>query len=63
MSAAGGYCAAVGSAICNGSFGTVSKLKRVEDAQVGMPSFAEANPAMLSTLQCSDRSAHLAIAP
>ena len=35
MSAVGPYFAAVGSAICNGSFGSISKIKKVEEAQVG----------------------------
>ena len=36
MSAVGPYFCAVGSAICNGSFGSISKIKKVEDAQVNL---------------------------
>ena len=34
MSPAGGLAAAVGSAVCNGSFGTISRLDKVQRAQV-----------------------------
>jgi glucose uptake protein GlcU len=37
---AGGYLAAVGSALCNGSFGTISKLDRVQKAAIPFPVFA-----------------------
>lgn len=37
---AGGYFAAVGSALCNGSFGTISKLDRVQKTAIPFPVFA-----------------------
>lgn len=37
---AGGYVAAVGSALCNGSFGTISKFDRVQKAEIPFPVFA-----------------------
>lgn len=40
MSAAGGYIAAVGSAICNGSFGSISKIRKVQDAKVSHSAFS-----------------------
>jgi len=38
--AVGGYFAAVGSALCNGSFGTISKFDRVQKAAIPFPIFA-----------------------
>ena len=44
MSPAGGLAAAVGSAVCNGSFGTISRLDKVQRAQVRIKSNSWALP-------------------